>query len=270
MDLALSAAARAAGRRPGDRQRPGRRPVRRRRPDPTADAGWRMLRGDEVGALLGQPPRATRCAAVGASSPPRSSRPRCSAGSPRPHGLGVRRDADRLQVDLPGRGPALRLRGGARLLRRPRAACATRTASRPRCWSPSSPPTLKAEGRTLLDLLDDLAREHGLHATDQLSVRVDDLSLIADAMAPAARRAADPAWRACAVDARRGPRRGRRRPAARPTGCATPRDGAPRRRPPVRHRAQAEVLPGGRRPGRRRRRRHRQADRGRRPVGDQA
>ncbi|MFI7411348.1 phospho-sugar mutase [Streptomyces sp. NPDC049627] len=41
---------------------------------------------------------------------------------------------------------------------------------------------LKAEGRTLLDLLDDLAVEHGLHATDQLSVRVEDLSVIADAM----------------------------------------------------------------------------------------
>ncbi|MFJ2731067.1 phospho-sugar mutase [Streptomyces sp. NPDC087317] len=41
---------------------------------------------------------------------------------------------------------------------------------------------LKQEGRTLLDLLDDLAIEHGLHATDQLSVRVQDLSLIADAM----------------------------------------------------------------------------------------
>ncbi|MFF7966088.1 phospho-sugar mutase [Streptomyces sp. NPDC007903] len=41
---------------------------------------------------------------------------------------------------------------------------------------------LKESGRTLLDLLDDLALEHGLHATDQLSVRVDDLSVIADAM----------------------------------------------------------------------------------------
>ncbi|MEU5251432.1 phospho-sugar mutase [Streptomyces longwoodensis] len=41
---------------------------------------------------------------------------------------------------------------------------------------------LKAEGRTLVDLLDDLAVEHGLHATDQLSVRVEDLSVIADAM----------------------------------------------------------------------------------------
>ncbi|MFD8753511.1 phospho-sugar mutase [Kitasatospora sp. NPDC059577] len=42
--------------------------------------------------------------------------------------------------------------------------------------------TLKKSGRTLSDLLDDLALEHGLHATDQLSVRVQDLSLIADAM----------------------------------------------------------------------------------------
>ncbi|MFI6205773.1 phospho-sugar mutase [Streptomyces sp. NPDC051041] len=41
---------------------------------------------------------------------------------------------------------------------------------------------LKERGRTLLDLLDDLAVEHGLHATDQLSVRVQDLSVIAAAM----------------------------------------------------------------------------------------
>ncbi|MBD9699023.1 phospho-sugar mutase [Flavimobilis sp. GY10621] len=37
---------------------------------------------------------------------------------------------------------------------------------------------LKAEGRTLLDLLDDLAREHGLHLSSQLSGRFSDLSLI--------------------------------------------------------------------------------------------
>ena len=40
----------------------------------------------------------------------------------------------------------------------------------------------KADGRTLDDLLDDLAREHGLHATDQLSVRVDDVAEIGRAM----------------------------------------------------------------------------------------
>jgi phosphomannomutase len=41
---------------------------------------------------------------------------------------------------------------------------------------------LKEQGRTLGDLLDDLAVEHGLHATDQLSVRVKDLGIIANAM----------------------------------------------------------------------------------------
>lgn len=42
---------------------------------------------------------------------------------------------------------------------------------------------LKAQGRSLLDLLDDLARTHGVHLSGQLSVRVADLSLITDAMA---------------------------------------------------------------------------------------
>ena len=42
---------------------------------------------------------------------------------------------------------------------------------------------VKAEGRTLTDLLDDLAVRHGLHATDQVSVRVSDLADIDRAMA---------------------------------------------------------------------------------------
>ena len=42
--------------------------------------------------------------------------------------------------------------------------------------------SLKAEGRGLIDVLDDIAVEHGLHATDQLSVRVDDLAQIAALM----------------------------------------------------------------------------------------
>ncbi|RZU50267.1 phosphomannomutase [Krasilnikovia cinnamomea] len=41
---------------------------------------------------------------------------------------------------------------------------------------------LKAQGRTLADRLDELAAEFGVYATDQLSVRVDDLAEIARAM----------------------------------------------------------------------------------------
>ena len=49
---------------------------------------------------------------------------------------------------------------------------------------------LKAQGLTLIDRLDELARDYGLHATDQWSVRVEDLARIAAAMA--ALRAARP------------------------------------------------------------------------------
>jgi phosphomannomutase len=41
---------------------------------------------------------------------------------------------------------------------------------------------LKREGRTLTDRLDDIARAHGLHATDQLSARVSDLAEIGRTM----------------------------------------------------------------------------------------
>jgi len=43
--------------------------------------------------------------------------------------------------------------------------------------------SLKAQGRSLLDALDDLAVTHGVHATSPLSFRVADLSLIGAAMA---------------------------------------------------------------------------------------
>ncbi|HEX8347380.1 MAG TPA: phospho-sugar mutase, partial [Actinoplanes sp.] len=42
---------------------------------------------------------------------------------------------------------------------------------------------LKAEGRTLTDRLDDLAAEFGVYATDQLSIRFDDLDGIGRTMA---------------------------------------------------------------------------------------
>ncbi len=81
----------------------------------------------------------------------------------------------------------------------------------------------KADGRTLDDLLDDIATEHGLHATDQVSVRVSDLSAIPRAMDRLRTHPRHPRR------ARRGPgRRPRRRapPTCRPPrACAT---GSPR------------------------------------------
>ena len=142
--------------------------------------GWRMLRGDEVGALLASPPAAARQArhlrdldrvVVAARQAGRGRRPE------------VRRDAHRLQVDR----PAARTWRSATRRRSATASTPstwpTRTAS-PRCsCSASSPPRPKAAGRGLQDLLDDIAVEHGLHATDQVSVRVSDLGEIATAMA---------------------------------------------------------------------------------------
>jgi phosphomannomutase len=49
--------------------------------------------------------------------------------------------------------------------------------------------TLKPRGSSLLQRLDELAGEYGRYATDQISVRVDDLSIITDTMA---RLRADP------------------------------------------------------------------------------
>lgn len=42
---------------------------------------------------------------------------------------------------------------------------------------------LKAKGRTLVDILDDLAMRYGVHATGQVSVRVSDLARIPEVMA---------------------------------------------------------------------------------------
>ena len=41
---------------------------------------------------------------------------------------------------------------------------------------------LKQQGRTLQDLLNRLARDHGLHATSPLSMRVEDLEIITSTM----------------------------------------------------------------------------------------
>ncbi|WP_423218998.1 phospho-sugar mutase [Xylanimonas ulmi] len=155
--------------------------------------GWRMLHGDEVGALLGDDVAARLAAAPAAGGPAggEGDRPvlansvvssRLLAAIATRHGLahattltgfkwiartpglvfgyeealGYCVDPERVR-DKDGISAALLI---AQLANR-----------------------LKAAGRGLVDRLDDLAREHGLYLTDQLSVRFEDLSGIPGTMA---------------------------------------------------------------------------------------
>jgi phosphomannomutase len=147
-------------------------------PDAGSAGGWRMLRGDEVGALLAAHLVARGAHGVLAESIVSSSllgRIAEAAGLPYEETLtgfkwiarvdGLRygyEEALGYCVDPEG----VRDKDGITA-----ALLVAELAS-----------GLKEQGRTLLDALDDLALAHGLHATDQLSVRVADLSLIADAM----------------------------------------------------------------------------------------
>jgi phosphomannomutase len=150
-------------------------------PDPHSTTGWRMLRGDEAGALLAThlvrryPDLSGTFAASIVSS---SLLGRIAAA----HGLGY-------VETLTGFKWISRVDGLRYGYEEALGYCVDPAGVRDKDGVSAAllmaelAATLKAEGRVLTDLLDDLAREHGLHATDQLSVRVDDLALIEDAMA---------------------------------------------------------------------------------------
>lgn len=144
-------------------------------------SGWRMLRGDEVGALLGEY-LATRPGA------PSSGTLACSIVSSQLLGrIAAAHGFEHVQT----------LTGFKWISRAPDLVYGYEEALG-YCVAPGTvkdkdgvsaavvvaclAAELKAQRRTLLDVLDDLARVHGVHATDQLSVRVDDLSLIVQAM----------------------------------------------------------------------------------------
>jgi phosphomannomutase len=140
--------------------------------------GWRMLRGDEVGALLGSHLLATGKQGTYACSIVSSSllgKLAAAHGQPYAETLTGFKWIGRVEDLAFGYEEALgycvdpehvKDKDGVSALL---LLCEIAAAA-------------KAEGRGLVDLLDDLAREHGLHATDQLSVRVSDLSEIARAM----------------------------------------------------------------------------------------
>ena len=146
--------------------------------DPAADDGWRMLRGDELGGLLGEFLLSGSPDGVAACSIVSSSLLGKIAAS---HGVGYVETLTGFKWI--GRVPGL-VFGYEEAL----GYCVDPEAVKDKDGVSTLVRVLqlaaaaKAGGRTLLDLLDDLARMHGLHATDQLSVRVDDLSLIAAAM----------------------------------------------------------------------------------------
>ncbi|KRB79560.1 phosphomannomutase [Nocardioides sp. Root190] len=145
-------------------------------PDP--DGGWRMLRGDEVGALLADHLLRAGRTGVYATSIVSSSLLGTMAAA---HG---QRYAETLTgFKWIGRLPDL-VFGYEEAL----GYCVDPvnvadkdgvTAALLLCEIAAE---AKDAGRSLLDLLDDIAVAHGLHATDQLSVRVTDLGQIATAM----------------------------------------------------------------------------------------
>ncbi len=147
-------------------------------PDSSAEDGWRMLRGDELGSLLGDFLLSSRPHGVAACSIVSSSLLAKIAASD-----GVEFADTLTGFKWIGRVPGL-VYGYEEAL----GYCVDPQAVRDKDGVSTLIRVLqmaalaKADGRTLLDLLDDLARRFGLHATDQLSVRVDDLALITDAM----------------------------------------------------------------------------------------
>ncbi|MGL5817924.1 MAG: phospho-sugar mutase [Phycicoccus sp.] len=178
--------------------------------DPDADrcavavpgpGGWRMLRGDEVGVLLGshllaRMTDAERAGTVVACSivSSRWLAAICRAG-------GVRHEETLTGFKWIGRVAGLRY-GYEEAL----GYCADPAHVRDKDGVTAAllvaelAATLKAEGRTLADRLDELAVAHGVYATDALSVRVDDLGLIDRIMA---RLRADPPMTIGGVDVAR-------------------------------------------------------------------
>ncbi len=140
--------------------------------------GWRMLSGDEVGALLGDVLLRSGAAGVYASSIVSSS---LLGAMARAHGRTHRETLTgfkwigRVEDLAFGYEEALGYCVAPALVRDKDGVSAllrvVELAAR-----------LRREGRTLVDRLDDIARQHGLYATDQLSVRVTDLGLIDAAM----------------------------------------------------------------------------------------
>ena len=154
-------------------------------PDPAAataanPSGWRMLRGDEVGSLLGAHilTRGVDPDAVFANSIV-SSRLLAAMAA----GAGIRHEETLTGFKWISRVPGLRY-GYEEALGYcvdPHQVCDKDGISAALMLAEMAA-GLRTEGRSVLDVLDDLSTAHGVHATDSFAVRVDDLSLIGTLM----------------------------------------------------------------------------------------
>jgi phosphomannomutase len=149
-------------------------------PDPRSPGGrgWRTLRGDEVGALLGE---------YLLSRGPAPDRPRTVASSIVSSQLLSRIAAahgDRHVETLTGFKWLSRVPELSYAYEEALGYCVAPDLVRDKDGISAAllvtelAAELRTHGRTLLDALDDLAHRHGLHATDQFSVRVEELSEI--------------------------------------------------------------------------------------------
>lgn len=163
-----------------------------RGPDTAGAEGWRMLHGDEVGAVLGSlvasrlavgaPPgtRPDGGAAPGADAPVLAS----SIVSSRLLAKVARSAGLRHQPTLTGFKWLARVDGLAFGYEEALGYCVDPTHVRDKDGISAAllvaglAARLKASGLSLLSVLDDLAREHGLHLSDQVSARFTDLGRI--------------------------------------------------------------------------------------------
>ncbi|MEU9744370.1 phospho-sugar mutase [Streptomyces niveus] len=148
-------------------------------PDDGAESGWRMLRGDEVGALLAA--HLVRKGATGVFAESIVSSSLLGRIAEAATGVGY-------EETLTGFKWIARVEGLRYGYEEALGYCVDPDGVRDKDGITAAllvaelVSELKEEGRGLTDLLDDLALAHGLHATDQLSARVKDLSLIPAAM----------------------------------------------------------------------------------------
>ncbi|WNB84987.1 phospho-sugar mutase [Cellulomonas sp. ATA003] len=161
-------------------------------PDTAAAEGWRALHGDEIGALLGAH-LADRAAAGGGGRSAGTATPapvlassivssRLLGRIAAAHGLGH-------ASTLTGFKWIARTEGLAYGYEEALGYCVAPGLVRDKDGISAAlllaelAADLRAAGRTLVGALDDLAREHGLHLTDQLSARFADLAQIGATMA---------------------------------------------------------------------------------------